>query len=353
MSALNALFDENVYLARNPDVAAAVQAKRISSGFQHFLTSGIREGRTRFSRFYDRASTEFEYRQAYPDVDAAIRRGNLVSGLQHYVQPGEAEGRTLFPQGFDEQWYQRRYPDVVNAITQKFFSSGLEHYVRFGRGEERSVSALFEFDYFNLYPDVKNARDSGGIYLSAADHFLHAGKFEGRAATFAGTKGNDLVIGNAAIDTLTGVELDVGVCVVGGTVTGGQCKEYDSFGINEIDTLVGGPGIDTFELGRSVTGRAGVINQMFYASFSQVQDQDFARIQNFEVGKDRLILGAKSGEPSTFSLGSRFISQSDGVYVYAVQPETVGSPLRFTDLVAIVEGVANASDVLGTTTFLG
>jgi hypothetical protein len=47
------------------------------------------------------------------------------------------------------------------------------------------------------------------IYLSAADHFLHAGKFEGRAATFVGTKGNDLVVGNAAIDTLTGVELDV------------------------------------------------------------------------------------------------------------------------------------------------
>jgi hypothetical protein len=355
MSAWNALFDESVYLARYPDVAAAVRAKQIPSGFQHFYANnnGMREGRTAISRFYDRASSELEYRQAYPDVDAAIRSGSLASGLQHYIQSGEAEGRTLFPQGFDEQWYRRRYPDVANAINQKFFSSGLEHYVRFGRSEQRSVSALFEFDYFNLYPDIKNARDSGGIYLSAADHFLHAGKFEGRAATFVGTKGNDLVVGNAAIDTLTGVELDVGVCVSGGTVTGGQCREYDSFGTNELDTLIGGPGIDTFELGRSTVGRAGVINQMFYASFSPSQDQDFARIQNFEVGKDRLILGAKSGEPSAFSLGSRFISQPDGVYIYAVRPETGTSSLRFTDLVAIVEGVADASDVLGTTTFLG
>jgi hypothetical protein len=352
MSALNALFDESVYLARYPDVAAAVRAKQIPSGLQHFSNNGIREGRTAISRFYDRASSELEYRQAYPDVDAAIRSGGLASGLQHYIQSGEAEGRTLFPQGFDEQWYRRRYPDVANAITQKFFSSGLEHYVRFGRGEQRSVSALFEFDYFNLYPDVKNARDSGGIYLSAADHFLHAGKFEGRAATFAGTKGNDLVVGSAAIDTLTGVELDVGVCVAGGTVTGGQCREYDSFGTNEIDTLIGGPGVDTFELGRSLIGRAGVGVQAFYVTFNRVPEQDFARIQNFEVGKDRLILGTKNGEPGEVSSGTNFVSQPDGVYIYAVRPETGTSSLRFTDLMAIVEGVADASDVLGTTTFL-
>ncbi len=358
MSALTALFDEGLYLAVNPDVAAAVRAKRIPSGFQHFSNNGLREGRTGFSRFYKAFSSELAYRQAYPDVDAAIRRGNLVSGLQHYIQSGESEGRTLFPKGFDEQWYRRRYPDVSNAVVQGAFSSGLEHYVRFGRGEQRAVSPLFELDYFQLYPDIQKARDSGGIYLSALDHFETVGRSEGRSATFSGTKGNDLIIGNtlnflgagdSTLDTLTGVELDVGPCFVGGTLTGGQCKEYDSFGDNELDTLVGGRGIDTFELGRSIVGRAGVINQPFY---SNGQDRDFARIQNFEVGKDRLILATKNGDPSAFSLGTTFVSQPDGVYVYAVRPTSTGT-FSNTDLMAIVEGVADASDLLGTTTFLG
>lgn len=353
MSALDALFDEGLYLALNPDVAAAVRARQVPSGLQHFSSNGLREGRPGFSRFYKGLASEFNYRQAYPDIDTAIRRGELISGLQHYIQSGEAEGRTLFPKGFDEQWYRRRYPDVANAVSQRVFSSGLEHYVRFGRGEQRAVSPLFEFDYFQLYPDVQQARDARGIYLSAFDHFESAGRAEGRVATFSGTRGNDLVVGNGAIDTLTGVELDVGACVVGGTITGGQCKEYDSLGSNEIDTLVGGPGIDTFELGRSVIGRAGVINQAFYTTFTSATERDFARIQNFEVGRDRLILGTKSGDPSGFSLGSNFVSQPDGIYIYALRADTGTSPFRTNDLVAIVEGVADASDLLGTTTFLG
>ena len=40
------LFDENFYLASNPDVGAAVASDQFSSGWLHFLTNGIREGRS-------------------------------------------------------------------------------------------------------------------------------------------------------------------------------------------------------------------------------------------------------------------------------------------------------------------
>ena len=349
MTAFNALFDEQFYLSQYPDVAAAVRAQQIPSGKQHFLTAGIREGRTAISRFYSAPYLETEYRQAYPDVDAAIRSGALASGLQHYIQSGGGEGRNLFPQGFDEKWYQNRYPDVATAIDEYYFSSGLEHYLRFGRNEQRSVSSLFEFNYFGIYPDVKAARDSGGGFLSAWDHFNHGGRDEGRVATFSGTKRSDRVVGSAAFDTITGVELDVGSCFVGRTLTGGLCQEYDSTGITELDTLVGGPGVDTFELGRLFSDASGPRFESFYVS---QRDRDVARIQNFELGKDRLVMGTRRGEPGFSTLGSEFVGTPEGVYIYATLPDFGASLSERGDLVAIVEGVANPSDVLSSTTFL-
>ncbi len=348
MTAFNALFDEQVYLSQYPDVAAAVRAQQIPSGKQHFLTAGIREGRTAISRFYSAPYRETEYRQAYPDVDRAIRSGALASGLQHYIQSGGGEGRNLFPQGFDEKWYQNRYPDVATAIDEFYFSSGLEHYLRFGRNEQRSVSPFFEFDYFGIYPDIKAARDSGGSFLSAWDHFNTVGKNEGRIATFSGTKRSDLVVGSAAFDTLTGVELDVGSCFIGRSLPGGLCKEYDSTGTAELDTLVGGPGVDTFELGRAFFDASGPRFESFYLS---PRDQDFARIQNFEVGKDRLVMGTRRGQAGFSAFGSEFVGTPEGVYIYATPPGSGASPMD-RNLVAIVEGVADPSDVLGSTTFL-
>lgn len=347
MTALNSLFDESFYLAAYPDVAAAVRNRQQVSGLQHFLNSGMREGRTAISRFYSQPDRELAYRQAYPDVDAAIRSGGLASGLQHYFQSGESEGRSLFPRAFDEQWYRKRFSDVNNAITQKTFTSGLEHYVRFGRGEQRAPSTFFDFDYFQAYPDVKAARDNGAAFLSGWDHFNQAGRIEGRVATFSGTKGNDLVVGNGALDTLTGVEMDAGRCFAGGTLTGGQCREYLSLGANELDTLTGGPGVDSFEVGRQLTTRFGINYSPFYTAAG---NSDFVRIQNFEPGKDRLILGTKQGDPGFRASGTEFVSAPDGVYVYARSQFLTGG----ADLMAIVAGVdLDASDVLVSTTFLG
>ena len=41
----SASFDEQYYLAHNPDVATAVQSNRFNSGYEHYLLAGRAEGR--------------------------------------------------------------------------------------------------------------------------------------------------------------------------------------------------------------------------------------------------------------------------------------------------------------------
>lgn len=43
-------FDEEAYLQQNPDVAEAVRAGSLSSGFAHYFQQGHREGRSRPAR---------------------------------------------------------------------------------------------------------------------------------------------------------------------------------------------------------------------------------------------------------------------------------------------------------------
>ncbi|NKJ09806.1 hypothetical protein [Rhizobium sp. SG741] len=42
----SAIFDEQTYLADNPDVAQAIATRRFGSGFEHWLVHGLSEGRT-------------------------------------------------------------------------------------------------------------------------------------------------------------------------------------------------------------------------------------------------------------------------------------------------------------------
>ncbi len=353
MAVLDRLFDEAYYLQANADVAAAVQAGQFSSGLAHFLSSGIQEGRTNISRFYrtyrlgntpSGGDAEVDYLTANPDVAAVVAAGGLASGLQHFVQSGEAEGRSLFPGTFNEEFYRRRYPDVAGAVSQGVFTSGLEHYLGFGRNEQRSVSPLFELDYFNANPDIRAARDSGGIFLSAADHFLTLGNEEGRPATFSGTRGNDTVVGSASVDTLTGVELDV-------SNSGQGQKEYDSTGFNERDVLIGGPGVDTFELGLG-PGEFSRAGRSFYQGNG---DLDFARIENFEPGRDRLVLGTRNGGAGVVVSGTAFETTTEGINIIALNGPSADVPgvPNDRDLIAVVRGITNVNDVLGSTVFLG
>ncbi len=163
------LYDESFYLSQNPDVAAAV-GSTFSSGYEHFVQSGINEGRSPSVLF-----NESFYRAQNSDVRDAIARGEITSGLSHFLNTGHREGRD--PSAFfDQSDYLLNNPDVAVAVGQRDLASAFQHYLVAGVDENRLPSlALFNQQYYlNNNPDVAVAG------VDAYQHFIDAGQFEGR-----------------------------------------------------------------------------------------------------------------------------------------------------------------------------
>lgn len=253
-----AIFDENFYLASYPDVKAAVESGKFDSGKAHFDEYGLNEGRILVSPFYD----EQAYLRKYPDVAAALAAKTLPSGLAHYIQYGEAEGRSgTF---FREDVYLLAYPDVADAVKAGRFSSGLDHYTRFGQ-------------------------------------------FEPRGAFFAGTNGNDSIIGYGQVSVISGVDPITAPSRNGGA--------------GQIDTLIGGSGYDLFIIGDYYVGGGST---------------DYAVIRNFDRFDFDMI--GVAGFPRNYRFdvvnGNTNISTTSG------------------DLVAVVQGVTNLSVLSSDTTYI-
>ncbi|MGJ0396878.1 MAG: class I SAM-dependent methyltransferase [Methylocystis sp.] len=90
-------FNEQDYLAVNPDVAEAVRLGKIRSGWSHFKKFGHIEGR-RQKVAEDEVATpenfdEARYLALNPDVREAIALGQFASGRAHFDAFGRAQGR--------------------------------------------------------------------------------------------------------------------------------------------------------------------------------------------------------------------------------------------------------------------
>lgn len=82
-------FNEAGYLAENPDVAAAIRARKLTDAKEHYLSVGFFEGR----RGALPAVDEDWYRKMNPDVANAVRNGDLESAQEHYDLIGAEEFR--------------------------------------------------------------------------------------------------------------------------------------------------------------------------------------------------------------------------------------------------------------------
>ncbi len=90
-------FNEQAYLAVNPDVAEAIRLGKIRSGWNHFKKFGHIEGR-RQKVAEDELATpenfdETRYLAANPDVRQAIELGQFLSARAHFDELGRAQGR--------------------------------------------------------------------------------------------------------------------------------------------------------------------------------------------------------------------------------------------------------------------
>lgn len=116
---LRAIFDEEYYLRRYPDVARAGVG-----ALAHYLTVGGQEGRDPSPFFASRF-----YLLQYPDVAESG-----VNPLIHYVRSGAAEDRA--PSSvFDPHYYRATYADAADASVNP-----LVHYLTIGVPEGRFVS---------------------------------------------------------------------------------------------------------------------------------------------------------------------------------------------------------------------
>ncbi|MGG5819315.1 hypothetical protein [Falsiroseomonas sp. HW251] len=83
-------FNEEGYLAANPDVAEAVKAGTVDSARLHYVGFGFFEGRRGATPEVD----ERWYLKTYPDVGSAVRAGQIGSAAEHFTVVGASEGRS-------------------------------------------------------------------------------------------------------------------------------------------------------------------------------------------------------------------------------------------------------------------
>ncbi|TAG55296.1 MAG: calcium-binding protein [Oscillatoriales cyanobacterium] len=271
-----AIFDEKYYLAQYPWVKPAIDAGVIASGKEHFEKFGRAGGLTKVSRYFDEAT----YLAGNPDLAPFVKTVNpnapFATGLDHFIQFGYDEGqrRTKVSPEYNEDFYLANNSELRSFI---------------------GANAPFKSGY-----QLKTGRE----------HYFNFGKNEpSRDATFVGSRSNDIITGVGVGNTeLVGVE--VGIDRNGN-------RQYESFGTNEFDVLIGSPGVDTFVLG--VPASAG--NPSAAALYT---GNGQATIRNFDIENDLIQL------------------QGNSLSGYSLTP--VGGNLsiqRFGDVLGVIEGGAN------------
>lgn len=169
------IFDEDVYLEPNPDVAEAVAAGE-TTAIEHFVRYGKHELR-QFSRIFNVEA----YLAQNADVAAAVAAGE-TNAIAHYLKFGRFEKREV-SYIFKSSYYLAQNPDVAAAVAGGV-TSALEHFKKYGMREGRQFHPLVSLsDYLNLNPDVKAAVEAGET--SASEHLFKFGCKENRQFNLA------------------------------------------------------------------------------------------------------------------------------------------------------------------------
>ena len=206
-------FNERDYLDFNQDVVAAIRSGAYPSGAAHFGAYGRNENRIiNRTCVVDRFGCSFD-EQAYlalnPDVAGQVRGGAYQSGAAHYGSYGKNEGRPISFCGngrspsyptppprthedrncdFIESEYLLFNEDVANAVRAGSYASGYAHFASYGQSEGRIFNRFChvrrgcefnERDYLNFNPDVEAAIRRGD-FRTAAGHYGTYGRKEGR-----------------------------------------------------------------------------------------------------------------------------------------------------------------------------
>ena len=174
MLTIETLFDENFYLALNPDVVDEIATGNFSSGLEHFLNVGQFENRDPNALF----DTSF-YLETNTGILAATQEGRLTA-VEHFLEFGQFEFRD--PSPFFNTAFYISNPELATALESGNLTP-FEHFVRFGQFESRNPSILFDTGfYLTENPDVVELLNEG-IFASAIQHYIVVGLPQNRLST--------------------------------------------------------------------------------------------------------------------------------------------------------------------------
>ena len=167
----DALFDDRYYLTQNPDVAAAG-----INPLTHFEQSGWREGRQP-SLLFDDA----KYLAANPDVRAAG-----IDPLLHYIQSGQNEGRAAFLTGgtaaadplVDTTYYDRQLGATLIPAGTAGAQQAAWSFDNGGWQKGLNPDAFFDTNYY-----LSHNADVAAAHIDPLLHFENFGWHEGRDAS--------------------------------------------------------------------------------------------------------------------------------------------------------------------------
>ena len=137
-------WDEQLYLAVNADVSAAVAHGIFKSGREHYELAGRVERREGAS--VPSTWDEQGYLQANPEVVSAVSRGTFLNGYHHYLAAGRVQGRIggLQPADWDEAGYLAAHPDARIRVALGLYRTGL-HPLRGPRPQARLCGRVASF----------------------------------------------------------------------------------------------------------------------------------------------------------------------------------------------------------------
>lgn len=214
----NRWFDEAWYRQRHPDVAAAIAAGKLRSGFEHYCRDGFR-GRSahwlfdpglylapggldpvevgnddcvnlygHYLRYGARQARQGHllfnaalYRAAVAHEPGALAMIEHIGAWHHFIDRIWFERRdAVTTPWFDPDWYLARTPAAVQRLRRGISTCALHDYL--AHGVAAGASPVPQFDegfYLGTNPDaaeaVRNSQASSGF-----DHFLRTGARENR-----------------------------------------------------------------------------------------------------------------------------------------------------------------------------
>ncbi|MFK7944015.1 MAG: hypothetical protein AB8B85_14025, partial [Paracoccaceae bacterium] len=172
------LFDQNYYVARYPNVAAAIEAGEYRSAQDHYECIGsklLMDPNEYFVSSYYLARAE---EAGTPVVtNGGSDRENTL--LWHYLETGLPSAAEPI-EFFDSLWYLEQNPDLEAALRSGRIGSPLGHFLHYGSKEERKPGPGFASESFlSSAPAARDIAASVDV-RGAFGAFVRQGRVSGR-----------------------------------------------------------------------------------------------------------------------------------------------------------------------------